>query len=102
MNNDTTPERLRAEVTRLAEQGAAPRAGTDEPEGFTQGVDAAAAMLDKMADDLFANACRYPLLVRGAAKPLVVRRVAKRQSCLWRHSFDWHNRRRGHPTHRSA
>ena len=31
-----------------------------------------------------------------------VRRVAKRQSCLWRHSFDWHNRRRGHPTHRSA
>ena len=61
-----------------------------------------AAALDKMADDLFANACRYPLLVRGAAKPLVVRRVAKRQSCLWRHSFDWHNRRRGHPTHRSA
>ena len=54
MNNDTTPERLRAEVTRLAEQGAAPRAGTDEPEGFTQGVDAAAAMLDKMADD-FSN-----------------------------------------------
>ena len=27
-------------------------------------------------------------------------RVASRQSCLWRHSFDWRNRKRGHVTHR--
>ena len=27
-------------------------------------------------------------------------RPAVRQSCLWRHSFDWRNRKRGHPTHR--
>jgi hypothetical protein len=27
-------------------------------------------------------------------------RIASRQSCLWRHSFDWRNRKRGHPIHR--
>ncbi len=27
-------------------------------------------------------------------------RTVTRQSCLWRHSFDWRNRKRGHPTHR--
>ncbi len=27
-------------------------------------------------------------------------RPAVRQSCLWRHSFDWRNRKRGHPVHR--
>lgn len=27
-------------------------------------------------------------------------RVAPRQSCLWRHSFDWRNRKRRHVGHR--
>jgi hypothetical protein len=48
---------LRAEVERLAAQSApvqAVQADTSKPEGFTQGVDAAASMLDKMADD-FSN-----------------------------------------------
>ena len=27
-------------------------------------------------------------------------RIASRQACLWRHSFDWRNRKRGHPVHR--
>ena len=27
-------------------------------------------------------------------------RTVTRQSCLWRHSFNWRNRKRGHPTHR--
>ena len=29
-------------------------------------------------------------------------RPAVRQSCLWRHSFDWRNRKRGHPVHREG
>ncbi len=29
-------------------------------------------------------------------------RTASRQSCLWRHSFDWRNRKRGHPVHREG
>lgn len=28
-------------------------------------------------------------------------RTVSRQSCLWRHSFDWRNRKRGHPMHRA-
>ena len=31
---------------------------------------------------------------------VVAIRPASRQSCLWRHSFDWRNRKRGHPVHR--
>jgi len=31
---------------------------------------------------------------------VVAIRPASRQSCLWRHSFNWRNRKRGHPTHR--
>jgi hypothetical protein len=27
-------------------------------------------------------------------------RIASRQFCLWKHSFDWRNRKRGHPVHR--
>jgi hypothetical protein len=27
-------------------------------------------------------------------------RVVSRQSCLWRNSFDWRNRKRGHPLQR--
>jgi hypothetical protein len=29
-------------------------------------------------------------------------RIASRQSCLWRHSFDWRNRKRGHVEHRGG
>jgi len=28
-------------------------------------------------------------------------RVTTRQFCLWRHSFDWRSRKRGHPVHRT-
>jgi hypothetical protein len=28
-------------------------------------------------------------------------RPAVRLSCMWRHSFDWRNRQRGHPLHRA-
>ncbi len=31
---------------------------------------------------------------------VVAVRPVVRQSCLWRHSFDWRSRKRGHPVHR--
>ena len=49
--------------------------------------------INKAIEDMLARVFDWPL------KP-VRTRVAPRQSCLWRHSFDWRNRKRGHVTHR--
>jgi len=51
--------------------------------------------LNKAFEDMMARAFDWPI------KP-VRTRVASRQSCLWRHSFDWRNRKRGHVVHRGA
>ncbi len=57
-----------------------------------------AKVMDRLAQDMLEVAKVPPM--RGVFAPVRTRIVA-RQSCLWRHSFDWRNRKRGHPVHRA-
>lgn len=62
-----------------------------DPEAIT------AAALQEAANRVMLQAMVSPGSVR-----VVRTRIVTRQSCLWRHSFDWHNRKRGHPQHRAT